>query len=230
VKSRELYPAFVLHAKPYRDTSLIVDFFTKDYGCVSAVARGARSHRSKLRGLIQPFVPLLINCFGKSELQTLRTVEPSGVMHYLTSHALISGLYLNELLIRLLHRSDPHPELFDAYEQALGRLQAEDSIEKSLREFEKQLLQEIGYGLHLVVDAQSEMPISPEKYYRFIEGQGVFQVEETHAEAVSGKALLAIEKNDFQDKETLKAAKLVLRRAIQPLLGNKPIKTRELFI
>ena len=230
MKDRSLYPAFVLHAKPYRDTSLIVDFFTKEFGLMSAVVRGARSHRSKSRGLIQPFVPILINCFGKSELQTLRTVEADGVMHYLTSHALISGLYLNELLIRLLHRSDPHPGLFESYEQALARLVKEGGLESCLRQFEKQLLQEIGYGLHLALEAHSEKPILADEYYRFVSGQGLFSVEKSHEEAILGRVLLAIEHNDFEDKETLRAAKQVLRRAIHPLLGNKPIKTRELFI
>src|SRR6185437_10727813 len=118
-----LQPAFVLHTRPYRDTSLLLEIFTPDYGRVSTLARGARGLRSRFKGLLQPFVPLLLSWYGKTELMTLSAAESQGKVLDLTGEKLLCGLYLNELLMRLLHRYDAHPQLYIVYQETLYALQ-----------------------------------------------------------------------------------------------------------
>ncbi len=150
MKSRvTLHPVFILHTRPFRDTSLLVDALTTEYGRISVLARGVRTARTPLRGILQPFVPLLMSWSGKGELVSMSKVEAVGLPYSLQGKALISGFYLNELIMRLLHRYDPHPILYDAYQQALLGLQQKTTIELVLRLFEKCLLKELGYGLQL---------------------------------------------------------------------------------
>lgn len=146
---KTLEKAFVLHTRPYRDTSLLVDFFTLDAGRVTAVARGARGPKSRLKGLLQPFVPLLINWYGKTELVTLGGADANGASITLNGDVLISGMYLNELLMRLLTRFDPLPHLFEQYNRTIIALSQKQLPELCLRLFELNLLNELGYGLRL---------------------------------------------------------------------------------
>ncbi|MFN7098647.1 MAG: DNA repair protein RecO, partial [Gammaproteobacteria bacterium] len=147
-----LEPAYILHYRAYRDTSLIVEFFTKQHGRITAVAKAARSSRSPWRGLLSPGIPLLITCVGKHELLTLTQAEPDGSPLMLQGKALFSLFYVNELVMHLLHRFDSHVQLYEQYAQTLTQLATASQIEIPLRIFEWKLLQELGYGLALDKD------------------------------------------------------------------------------
>ena len=219
-----LLRAFVLHTRPYRDTSLLIDFFTLDRGRVSAVAKGAKRPKSPWRGILQPFTPLIIQTVGKHELQTLTHCEASSHAYGLTQKQLYSGLYMNELLTRLLQREDPHEILFHHYEQALHALSQDEILEVVLRQFEWRLLHALGYGLP--VEA-----IVPEHYYLFTIQQGFQKLVESHyhGQVFKGEDLLAVASQAFQDPNTRRIAKHLMRVVLGELLGHKPIKSRELF-
>jgi len=223
----ELQPSFILHTRAYRDNSFILELFTQEHGRVPLVARGART-RKAWQGLLQPFIPILCSWAGKGELMNLRTLEQQGKPFWLTGRKLLSGFYLNELLMRLLHRFDPHPHLFDYYVAALEQLVTVDKEEYVLRLFEKRLLDEIGYGL-LFHDVDA---IVAEHYYRFESNQGLIPLGSEAGglqNVFSGRTLLALVNEDL-DAQELNAAKRLMRLALNDLLGDKPLKTRELFL
>jgi DNA repair protein RecO (recombination protein O) len=229
-----LHNAFILHTRPYRDTSLIAELFTVDEGRLSVMARGVRSARTKQKSLLQPFTPILVAYAGRGELLSLRRLEPTGNAFNLPAQALFSGFYLNELLMRLLHRHEPHPNLFQAYLSTLKRLQMSVgqviAIEQALRNFELILLHELGYGLALQKEATG-VAILASQYYQFIPEQGlqVTDVNNNASGLFSGASILALHQDQLIEKEHLLAAKRLLRMALAPLLGNKPLKSRELF-
>src|SRR5512138_707905 len=146
-------PAFVLHSYPFRETSLIVEVFSRHHGLLPLVARGARRPRAALRGVLMSFQPLSLSWFGKNELRTLHSAEWQGVQPQLRGTALLCGFYLNELLLNLMARDDPHESLFDYYQQTLQRLAQEGDHAFTLRCFEKHMLQELGYALLLETEA-----------------------------------------------------------------------------
>lgn len=234
-----LQPAYVLHRRPYRDTSALLDVFTPDFGRVGLVARGARRAKSRSAAWLQPFQPVWVSWSGSGDLPTMSAVEGAGAARWLTGAALMSGLYLNELLVRLLHRFDPHPELFACYEAALDRLAqtpeqtAESALEASLRIFEKRLLAEIGYGLVLEHEAGSGAPIEADRVYAYHVGEGPLPHNETgEAEStlsIRGATLLDIARECLDDAESLREAKRLMRAALAAQLGNKPLASRRLF-
>lgn len=226
----ELEPSFILHTWTYRDTSLIVELFTQGYGRVPVVARGARGRKS-WQGLLQPFLPVFTSWSGKEELMSLHSIEQNGIPYWLTGRKLLSGFYLNELLMRLLQRFDPHPELFEHYIATLKQLAQSVEEECVLRLFEKRLLDELGYGLVLQHEALSDVAIEEQAYYRFEPQQGLIKVgNEAYLmpNVFAGKILLAVAQENLTEAE-LPAAKRLMRLALNELLGNKPLKTRELF-
>jgi len=223
-----LQPAFVLHTRAFRDTSLLVDLFTIKYGRISCLARGAKSSKSKLRGLLLPFVPLLVSWSGKSDLVTLSKVETNNQPYNITGTNLLSGLYLNELLVRLLAYHDPHPNIFRAYQNTLNNLQNNENIQITLRLFEKQLLAEIGYGLQLTKDAQNK-PILANNYYHYKYEHGFIKCLEHDQNTFSGKSLLALYNNKLADINTLTEIKHLMRLIYNHLLGDKSLKSRELL-
>lgn len=227
-----LQSTYVLHARPFRDTSLLVDFFTRTHGKITAVARGARTQRSKFRGLLQAFVPLVISWSGRSELVTLHDAEPSGPAFDFSGKALISGIYLNELLQRLMAKHDPHVELFEYYQQCLTNMQKDDCVLASvLREFEKQLLVELGYGFDWRSTADTNETICAGQWYVFQPDQGFLSAKTAAANclAFQGEHIIAIANNDWCDSGVTRAAKQLMRAALNPLLQGKPIRSRELF-
>lgn len=229
----ECQDAFILHTKPFRDTSLLVDFFTQDHGKITAVARGARTQRSKFRGVLQAFIPLSISWSGRSELVTLTAAEPDGVPCDFNGKALISALYVNELMQRFLMKSDPHPDLYHLYQKMLQSLQQSSrDISCVLREFEKQLLVELGYGFDWTHAADLGTAIEPDQWYLFIPDQGFVTTtaKQSNYLAFQGVHILTIANNDWGDKAVMRTAKQILRAAIQPHLQGKPIKSRELLI
>lgn len=228
----ELQAAFILHTRPYRDTSLIVELFTQDYGRVPAVARAGRT-RKAWQGLLQPFTSVLVSWTGAEELMTLTNIEPNSYYGRLVGRKLLSGFYLNELLMRLLHRHDPHPELFKHYQAALLNLYGQADEQRSLRIFEKQLLDELGYGLIWRYEAGSDKAIDTQLYYQFDPQHGLLPINPASEQAPSshtftGQTLLAIANEDFSQVD-LGQAKRLMRLALAPLLGDKPLKTRDLF-
>lgn len=208
-----LQPAFILHGRDFTNTSRLLDVFTQDHGRVSLVAKGARSARSKLQGLLQPFSPLIVSWSGKGEVQTLTGAEPVKSTINLSGNQVMSAYYINELLQRLMTYHDPHPELFEAYQKTLENfLDGDDEL--VLRQFEKQLLTEIGYGLSLEVDAENGMPLlKDDKYYYDIE-KGPVNIKNNDATGefiVSGQTLLDMSVEEFSSPQNQKEAKQLMR-------------------
>lgn len=231
-----LQPAYVLHRRPYRDSSLLLDVFTREFGRLALVARGARQVRSRSAGLLQPFQPVLLSWAGSGELATLAGVEAAGAARWLAGTALLSGLYLNELIVRLLHRYDPHPDLYADYEAVLAKLAgaapaADPALEAALRIFEKRLLAEIGYGLVLEHEADSDRLIEAERVYAYHMGAGPLPCAEAAAPAlaVRGSTLLDLARECLDDPGSLREAKRLMRAALAAQLGDKPLASRRLF-
>jgi len=223
--------AFVLHSYPYRETSLVLEIFSRQHGRVPLVARGARRPRSALRGLLMSFQPLTLSWFGKNELRTLHSVEWQGGQPQLQGTALMCGFYLNELLLNLTARDDPHESLFDYYRQTLQRLVREEDHAATLRCFEKHLLQELGYALLLEHEASSSLPIHADKTYRYILERGAIPESHDAAQglAVTGKTLLDIAADDYTDVNSARQGKQLMRMLINHHLGGVVLHTRELI-
>lgn len=231
MKQGEFLQCWLLHGRPYRDSSLLLEFFTREEGRVGAVARGVRSVRSgNRRSLLQPFTPLQIVLSGRGELRTLSQVEPLGVAMPLAGERLLSGLYLNELLIRLLPQHEREESLYNEYDRLLRQLATAADLEVVLRGFELSLLECLGYGLQFERDMLSGEPIQPNFLYRLHEEGGfVLQQREFEQDLIRGEALLAIAARDFSATATRRAAKLLLRQALQQHLGGRDIQSRNLF-
>jgi DNA repair protein RecO (recombination protein O) len=222
----QLAPAYVLHHRPYRDTSRILEALTRDYGRLSLFARGVRGPHAKLSSILQPFRPLLVSWSGRGESPQLTGAELAGRSLPLPSAALMSGFYLNELLLKLTTRHDPHPELFDAYHQALESLKAGESIERTLRLFEKRLLDSLGYGLALGAVAQSGAPVDEHAYYHFRAGVGLVPAVADAPGAVSGRSIASLEHEDLGSPAELDDARRVLRAALEQCLEGRELATR----
>ena len=224
-------PAFVLHSYPFRETSLILDVFSRRHGRLPVMARGARRPRSALRGVLMNFQPLLLSWFGKGEVRTLHSAEWQGGQPYLQGTALMCGFYLNELLLNLLARDDPHEQLFDYYRATLHRLAHETDHAATLRCFEKHLLQELGYALALECEAGSGEPIQPEVCYRYAVECGAVP-DDGEAQTglpVLGKTLLDMAADDYADPVTAQQSKQLMRMLLNHHLGGKILHTRELI-
>jgi DNA repair protein RecO (recombination protein O) len=197
---------------------------------VALIARGARRPASALRGLMQPFTPLLLSWFGKSELKTLHTAEWQGGLVAPQGRALMCGFYLNELLLRLMARGDAHELLYDRYVATLDQLAGETAdFERILRRFEKSLLSEIGYGATFDVDADSGAPIEPEARYVFQPERGALRSVGQPGCPVSGQTLLDLAADRFERQATLVESKALMRTLINHTLGAKPLYTRQLL-
>ncbi len=224
-------PGFVLHTYPFKETSVVAEVFTRGHGRVALIARGARRPASALRGLMQPFTPLLLSWFGKAELKTLHAAEWQGGLVAPQGRALMCGFYLNELLLRLLARGDAHEVLYDCYVDTLDQLAGESTIdfERILRRFEKSLLSEIGYGATFDVDAESGVAIDPATRYVFQPERGAVRAAGQPGCPVSGRTLLDLAEDRFDRPATLAEAKMLMRALINHTLGTKPLYTRQLL-
>ncbi len=226
-------PAYVLHAYPFRETSLIVEVFSRDFGRVSLLARGARRPRSAIRGLLMAFQPIEVAWAGKGEVLNLMKAEWLGGQPLLGGEALFCGYYLNELLIHLLPREDAHERLFHHYGRILKRLADDASSqarEAALRSFEKTLLQELGYGLMLDRDSLGEA-VLPDAWYSYRMEQGPVRLEhaEAAAQVVSGQTLLDLEAEDFSDPRSRLEAKALMRTLMAYYLAGVELETRKIF-
>ncbi len=226
-----LEPIFILHTRPYSNTSLIVELLTMNQGRVAALARSARGMKSRYKGMLQLFSPLLASWVGGRELKTLGTVERSGPVYQLEGQALVCSFYLNELLMRLLHRDDACPRIYELYKNTLDTFILSKDLRPALRYFEKNLLQALGYGLPLHRDAQSGDPIHPDANYQFLPERGFLQCHSLTEDAATytGRSLLALFEEKLDNEEVLNSAKRLLRIALARHLGSKPIKSRELL-
>jgi DNA repair protein RecO (recombination protein O) len=225
-------PGFILHTYPFKETSVVAEVFTRGHGRMALIARGARRPASALRGLMQPFTPLLLSWFGKSELKTLHGAEWQGGLIAPQGRALMCGFYLNELLLRLLARGDAHELLYDRYVDTLDQLASESSgvdFERILRRFEKNLLSEIGYGATLDADADSGAPIDPDAHYVFQPEHGALRAIGQSGCPVSGQTLIDLASDQFERPATLVEAKALMRTLINHTLGAKPLYTRQLL-
>jgi len=221
--------AFVLHQWPYRDSSRIADLLTAQFGRVSLVARGIRSRRGGQGGLLQPFRPLLVSWSGRSEMKTLNSIEPSGEAFALKGVVLFSGYYLNELLLRLTQKHDPHPELFAAYHSALEGLNQGENRSRTLRIFEKRLLECLGYGLNLELTAGDSLKVDSSRHYTYqVERGPELSIEENPA-SYDGRSLLSLASEDLTDERSLKDARRLLRNSLDFYLGDKPLKSRQIL-
>jgi len=228
---RDAQPSFVLHTYPFRETSLVVETFTRNYGRVGLVARGARRPKSALRGLMMAFQPLLLSWAGKSELRTLHKAEWQGGIPQLRGLGLMCGFYLNELLLKFLAREDPHDGLFVVYQDAIAALARVPEPAAVLRRFEKQLLKELGYALILDREADSDRAIDPAKRYTYVIERGPVPLgrgAEAQVE-VSGQTLIELENDNFADATTLAQSKLLMRFLVNHYLSNQELHTRQLL-
>jgi DNA repair protein RecO (recombination protein O) len=225
-------PAFVLHTYPYLETSLIVETFTRDSGRMPLVAKGAKRPRSAMRGLLLAFQPLLLSWGGKSELRTLHQVEWQGGLRPLQGTGLICGFYLNELLVRLLHRNDPHEHLFAYYQETLAALSNEKDYMPILRRFEQRMLQELGYALTLDRDVASGRPMEPHGNYSYEIERGPVAWDESnpaHGLQLRGKTLLDMQQGDYSAAVTRQQSKALMRYILNHYLGDQPLHTRQLL-
>ena len=221
----------VLHRREYRETSYLVDFFTRDMGKVSAVCKGVRSSKSDRKSLLQPFQPLLTSFSGRHDLKNLTLVEATGQAFRLQGNAMFSAFYINEVLNRCLAVEVPHQDIFDLYMASLLRLAEEHPIEPVLREFELNLLDGLGYGIDFACDWQSGEAILANDFYTYVVQHGFQRLSSPNASknCFSGEVVLDIGNNNW-NQESLKQAKVIMRMAFLPILGDKPLKSRELFL
>ncbi len=249
---QQLQSGFVLHQRPYRDTSLIVDFFIRSHGRISVVARGVRKAKSRLAPLLQPFQPLLVSWVARSELGTLTALESNGTPFIMNRRVLISALYINELLVRLLHRDDPHAALFQAYLNALQQLAALEHLahqvsideQVALRSFERHLLLELGYALVLDHDVVSGTALDENALYHYYLNQGPVLIDDAQMAPqlsphtlqqkssvikLHGKSMLDLAQGKFRDDCSLRESKRLMRAALAVHLGNKPLHSRTLL-
>jgi len=227
-------PAYILHHRAFRDTSQILEVITPEHGRLALMSRGSRGAKSRLKSILQPFRPLLIGWSGKGEMPTLTAAEPQAVNALnLSGKALPSAFYINELIIKLLHKHDVNERIYYLYESIIRLLSDKHEIEPVLRSFEKQLLEELGFGLNLSINAESgEAVIESEEYAYYLE-HGSVNVKNIYDESyilkLSGKSLLELNTNTLSSAQSLKDAKRLMRVILNYYLEGKPIKSRELF-
>jgi DNA repair protein RecO (recombination protein O) len=229
-------PGFVLHSYPYRETSLVIDVFTRDYGRLALIAKGAKRPHSALRGVLQTFQPLALSWTGKSEVRTLTKAEWVGGMRPLAGGALLSGFYVNELLVKFCAREDAHAALFNHYVLTLTRLAHDEPAVQVLRSFERVLLRETGYAIALdrTVTRQS---VVAERTYVFDPERGVCDLDELAPDApvrqgplIAGQTLIDMERDDYSRAQTVTQSKTLMRFLLNTYLGGTPLATRQILI
>jgi DNA repair protein RecO (recombination protein O) len=227
-----LEPSYILHGRPYGETSALLEIFARTQGRLGLVARGARASRSRWKGILQPFRPLLLSWSLGGELGTLTGAEQIAAPPALAGDPLFCGLYANELLMRFVHRSDPHPGLFEHYGDLLNGLAAAQPPQPLLRIFEYHLLNAAGFGLQLDHEASSGSEIRADAWYLYVPESGPVRREPLPGgpeELVSGAALLAL-KSGHPEAEHLQALKSLMRTVIRHHLGDRPIRSQQLFV
>ena len=224
----ELASAYILHHRPFRDTSRILEVLSRDHGRMTLFARGVRGARSMSASLLQPFVPLLLSWSGRGEAAQLTRVEAAVDLAAakLPTAALMSCFYLNELLLRLTTRHDPNSRIYDIYAATLAALRTGQPLEPSLRLFERDLLEAAGFGLQLQCEAHGGRAVRAEAFYRFRPALGLIEAGEADAGAIRGASVLALAAGDLHSGEQLDEARRLLRIAIDEALEGRELATR----
>jgi DNA repair protein RecO (recombination protein O) len=230
-RRKSLEPAWLLHHRPWSDTSRILDFITRDHGRVTLFAHGARRPRSPLRAVLRPFAPLLVSWSGRADGGTLTAAEAGAAIAPLAGTRLLSGFYLNELLLKLLPKEDRHETVYDAYATAVAGLAAGEE-QRPLRAFERVLLDELGYGLDLSRDAGSGGPVEGDRYYHFEPGRGVLAVRDADPgpDIHAGRAVLAVARGEFALPEAQRAARGIYGAAIAHCLEGRGLASRDVML
>lgn len=223
-------PAWLLHHRPFRDSSRILDVLCRDHGRLSLVARGSRSAGSRLKGILRPFMPLRLSWVMRREMGTLTGAEVDGAPVSLTGDALLSGYYVNELLLALLHRHDPQPEVFAAYGEAIGRLTAAVDPAATLRRFELEALALLGYAVVLDHDTGTGQALRAGEHYEYCVPDGPVPAGARRGPMVfSGSELQSIARQEFSNPETLASAGRLLRSVVAWHLGGRELKSRKVL-
>jgi len=224
-------PAWLLHHRPFRDSSRILDILSRDHGRLSVVARGSRSAKSRLRGILRPFLPLRLSWVIRSDLGTLTGAEIDGSLMSLSGDALLSAYYVNELLLNFLHKHDPQPEIFAVYADTIANLGSAKNLQSELRSFEIELLRMLGYALNLDHDTHTHEILADEGLYAYRPEHGPVSVADRQGPMIfAGRQLLAVSKQQFDQPEVLRDAGRLLRETIDYHLGGKELKTRKVLM
>lgn len=227
----QLEPAWLLHHRPWGDTSRILELLTRAHGRITLFAHGARRPKSPWRSVLMPFQPLLVSWTGRGDGGTLTGAEIAGAVAALPPAQLLSAFYVNELLLRLLPKEDRHERLYDTYAATLGSLRGTPG-HRALRDFERVLLEELGYGLELAHDAGSGEAVLPDRYYHFEPGRGVFAVREgvTAGDALRGHDVIAVWRGELVGAPSLTAARRIFGAAIAHCLEGRSLASREVMM
>ena len=223
-----MQPAFVLHRWPFQDSSYMVELFSAQHGRFRLIAKGARRPKSRWRACLQPFTPLLVSSRGRHELQTLVQAEATGDAYPLRGDCLYSGFYVNELVQRLTALYQPLEGLFEDYQQTLQLLSEAPQVEPILRRFEWQLLDHLGHHFDWLHDSAGDA-ISASGYYQFSAQTGFVRQFEPTQGAFDGQLILRLSQFDLTETQLLQAMKRIMRMALQPYLGEQPLRSRQLF-
>ncbi len=233
LKKVALTQSYILHHRQYSESSLILDVFSREHGRVNLIAKGARKNKKQQHLGFNLYQPYLLSWTAKTELFTLTDIEMDKMLISLRPQQLLSGFYMNELVIHLLHKHEAHPELYDSYQDTLLALNENQQEQLVLRYFEKSLLQSLGYGLVLDVDTSSGEPINPDQQYCYEYDNGPTistQKNKSHAsQTIMGKTLLELESEQLQDPKNINEAKQLLRNILSNHLGDKKLASRELY-
>ncbi|RDS80426.1 DNA repair protein RecO [Dyella monticola] len=221
----EQQPAYVLHVRPYRETSLLLECLTRDQGRIGVIARGVRSQRGRLqRSQLEPFQPLTLDLQWRGELATLRNAELSAAPFRLLGDAALSGLYINELVVRLTERQDPYPQLYHAYAQTLARLATGETLAWHLRRFERDLLTALGYALQLEFEANTGDPLQADNLYAYRAEHGPVRCGANESHAVRGDDLMSLHQDHMPDAQGLHALRKMMREVIRFHLGGVELR------
>ena len=221
-----LAPGYILHHRPYRDSSRILEVLVRDHGRLTVFARGVRGPKPRFGGVLQPFDLLLLSFQLGREAGQLTGAESAESAPPLPAGSLMAGFYLNELLLKLTTRHDPMAEVFEDYRRALSRLRAGGRIEAVLRVFEKRLLEAVGYGVDLSSEARTGKPIEAEGLYRFRPSEGLVPAARGDADAVEGSSMLALAREELGQGRELEDARRVLKAALAERLEGRELTTR----
>jgi DNA repair protein RecO (recombination protein O) len=227
----ELASAFILHQRPYRETSLLLDILSEHHGRINLIAKGIKQKKRSQSGLLQLYQPLLLSWSGRGELQNMTSAEASSACYKLQAESALCGLYINELMVKLLPLNVPEPDIFNAYKGALSGLQQAEDAEVVLRLFEKKLLNHLGYGLVLDQVAETGQLVEPQLRYTYQPDKGLVVCHQPNHEvqSISGRSLYHLLREQGFDKQSLGEIKQLMRTVIHFYLGGKPLKSRQLF-
>jgi DNA repair protein RecO (recombination protein O) len=218
---------FVLHHRPFRNSSQIIDCLTARHGRIALVANGSRRAKTGQRAILQPFTPLKLSWLRRTDLGRLTAVEPDGSAVEVTGHALIAGFYLNELLLRLVPRGDHSDEIFSCYSKCLAELGAGGIVARCLRLFELGFLHALGYGIELDCDVSTGEPLVPEGSYVFEFERGLTRVAAgSSVGAFAGKDIISLRERVLEDQPSLRSARRLLGLVLDSYLGERPLRTR----